>query len=1084
VTFVTKLNSTGSAILFSTLFSGSTSTQASAIALSSANSKEVYVTGTSYDTDLPTTPGAFQISIVPPPPFTQPSHVFVTKFDVATPSAAVCVDQNSLFFHTSVNTDSYPNTLNLTNCGNATLTISHIAISGLFKETDNCQSIAPGSACAIKVIFHPTARGSFTGTLTISDNAPIQPLKIPLQGQGVAPVVQLYTTLLQLDDQLVGRTGLPSAIFVSNVGDDLLNISSVSLTGKDFSADTTNCTAPVQPQSLCLIFVTFHPVAAGVRTGEVIINDNALDTPQGVGLQAKGLTVYPLPGISGVNPNAVHQNVANQTISVYGSGFFAASRIRINGIQIATTYNGEANLAATIPLNFLKNLGDLKIDVFTPAPGGGLSNSNDVLIYQNLPLSVNDLIFEPFTRRIYASVSPNATSNPNTIVSIDPKLETIGNYIPIGNGPDRLGLSDDGKFLYVGLDADHAVQQFNTTSATLGSLVPLPNDPSYGNNLTAREIHVVPGQSQEYVVSLSQYGYPAGVSFVSKGTQLSTLLRFTNQNVGVDSICFLSDPTKFYGSNGYQLLQFGIKNNSSLQVNSSSPALSELSPQFVCDAKYLYGYSGLIYDPLANQPVGIYHFAPGAFGLSVLPDSSVGQTYILTYGGTTGFSVFNQKTFAQVGSITLPPNTFEPYRLIRWGRDGFAFLNFNFSGGGNDIILLRSGLAQPSSGPNPKPKIKEVEPQVRENNGNFQLTVEGSDFVPGAVVRWNNSDRTTIFQSNNVLIADIPNSDLANGGVADITVFNPPKGGGLSNEMDYHIPEEALLSIAIAPANPAILKGAKQQFTATGFYSDGTTRDLTSTLKWTSTATKVAPITSSGLATGHSTGTSTIESTSGKVSTSTELTVYVGDFAQQVSNNSLTVVTGQSVSTVVKVRPLSGFSADVTLSVSGLPAGATASFSPSATVSHASGSATLTISTTKATALGSFTLTLTGAVGSLYHATQISLGVNSSPGNFSVVSSPNPINWYTGTDGTGASISINPTGGFAGDVSFTLGGLPPGVEASFTPTNILQGGIGSLNLFMLAGSNATPGTYSFVITGTSGALVNSVTVGLNIVHYP
>ena len=118
------------------------------------------------------------------------------------------------------------------------------------------------------------------------------------------------------------------------------------------------------------------------------------------------------------------------------------------------------------------------------------------------------------------------------------------------------------------------------------------------------------------------------------------------------------------------------------------------------------------------------------------------------------------------------------------------------------------------------------------------------------------------------------------------------------------------------------------------------------------------------------------------------------------------MVAGQAVSLTVTVTPVYGFGADVTLDVAGLPAGATPSFSPSATIAHGSGFVTLTISTTKATTLGSFTLTLTGAAGSLSHAAQLSLGVNSSPGNFNTVISPNPITWSAGTDGIGASITI------------------------------------------------------------------------------
>ena len=82
-----------------------------------------------------------------------------------------------------------------------------------------------------------------------------------------------------------------------------------------------------------------------------------------------------------------------------------------------------------------------------------------------------------------------------------------------------------------------------------------------------------------------------------------------------------------------------------------------------------------------------------------------------------------------------------------------------------------------------------------------------------------------------------------------------------------------LQSIAVTPANPSIVKGLSQQFTATGTYSDSTTQNLTSQVTWASGTTATATIASGGLATGAGVGTSTINATSGSVVGSTVLTV-------------------------------------------------------------------------------------------------------------------------------------------------------------------------------------------------------------------
>ena len=83
-----------------------------------------------------------------------------------------------------------------------------------------------------------------------------------------------------------------------------------------------------------------------------------------------------------------------------------------------------------------------------------------------------------------------------------------------------------------------------------------------------------------------------------------------------------------------------------------------------------------------------------------------------------------------------------------------------------------------------------------------------------------------------------------------------------------------LSSIAVTPANPSIPVGITQQFTATGTYSDGTSRDITAQVIWSSSNTSIATVNSSGLATAVAAGTgTTITATSGKISGSTTLTV-------------------------------------------------------------------------------------------------------------------------------------------------------------------------------------------------------------------
>jgi 6-phosphogluconolactonase (cycloisomerase 2 family) len=83
-----------------------------------------------------------------------------------------------------------------------------------------------------------------------------------------------------------------------------------------------------------------------------------------------------------------------------------------------------------------------------------------------------------------------------------------------------------------------------------------------------------------------------------------------------------------------------------------------------------------------------------------------------------------------------------------------------------------------------------------------------------------------------------------------------------------------LTGVAVTPASASIAAGATQQFTATGMYSDNSTKDLTSSATWASSSTSVATIAASGLATAVATGSSNITATAaGKTSAPATLTV-------------------------------------------------------------------------------------------------------------------------------------------------------------------------------------------------------------------
>ena len=95
---------------------------------------------------------------------------------------------------------------------------------------------------------------------------------------------------------------------------------------------------------------------------------------------------------------------------------------------------------------------------------------------------------------------------------------------------------------------------------------------------------------------------------------------------------------------------------------------------------------------------------------------------------------------------------------------------------------------------------------------------------------------------------------------------------GETDTAELTVTDAVLDSIVVTPATASIPAGTTQQFTAVGYYNNGTSLDISATASWVSSATTVATV-DAGLASGVAAGTSTITATLAGVSGSAELTV-------------------------------------------------------------------------------------------------------------------------------------------------------------------------------------------------------------------
>ena len=112
----------------------------------------------------------------------------VTESVTAQPAVpVVSLSSSSLTFPAQiVGISSSAQTVKLTNTGYASLAISSISAGGDFSQTNTCgTTVSAGANCTISVTFKPTATGTWTGTVSIWDNAAGSPQSVALSGTGV-----------------------------------------------------------------------------------------------------------------------------------------------------------------------------------------------------------------------------------------------------------------------------------------------------------------------------------------------------------------------------------------------------------------------------------------------------------------------------------------------------------------------------------------------------------------------------------------------------------------------------------------------------------------------------------------------------------------------------------------------------------------------------------------------------------------------------------------------------------------------------------------------------------------------------------
>ncbi len=220
-----------------------------------------------------------------------------------------------VFSNQLVTTTSTVQSVTITNCGSAALTISSVTVTGFatndFLVTQTCTNgpLAPGGTCAINVAFAPLAGGTRSATLVIADDAAGSPTTLSLTGIGTAllPAICFSSSSVDFGSVGVGLTGSVQSVTITNCGTAALVISNLTLTGAnpgDFITNSISCTSTssIATGATCVVTMQFAPTAGGSRSASLGFVDNISGSPQLLPLIGNGALSQPDAAI-GKTPN-------------------------------------------------------------------------------------------------------------------------------------------------------------------------------------------------------------------------------------------------------------------------------------------------------------------------------------------------------------------------------------------------------------------------------------------------------------------------------------------------------------------------------------------------------------------------------------------------------------------------------------------------------------------------------------------------------------------------------------------------------------------------------------------------------------
>lgn len=693
-----------------------------------------------------------------------------------------------------LNSPSYPAAIYVSNVTISDVSITGMAVSGTnatdfaFYGSPCLFTISGGQSCQMQMTFTPSGMGDRTANLVISVQGQTTPVTIPLDGTGGNPLPNI--TSLSPPSAYIGGP----AVTLTIAGTGFMSGSIAYL--NNFALTTT--------------FVSSTKISAFVPSSDLtsnFTNSVSVTNPPPGGGSSVGFTFNIIaldPTLSYTAPGSVVAGSAPTPIILNGQNFMNGATVLVNGASLPATYLSSQQLQIQPTAAQIATPNLVQLAVRNPSPG---STSPSIYFNVSFPASVavlnlpaNDLVWDPFAQRIYASLPSTYGPSGNTIAVINPATGAINGYHFAGSEPGKLALSSDSQYLYVGLNGNGSVQRLLLPKFTADINVNLSTS-QFGGLYVANDLAVSPADPHTYAVALGFSGCCG--SGPLEFFRDSTLLANSVSSPSFANIAFVSAST-LYGYSSNALSQVAVSSTGGTYVKQWNGLLEGNEIRY--DSGLVYSSGGQAFNPSTGLLVGTYDVTAGCCNSasSVLPDSAINRVFAVGdsqfFNNNNGFTnsnfavtSYNLSTFTPIGIANLSQfNNVTNAAYIRWGSSGLAFLLASncCNSPASQLVLLQSPMMLLTSGgkSNPVPLLSSLTPSsATHGRGNLAITIQGSSFFPGSQVSWNGTSLYADYLSATQLTLYVPAAQFAAAGTANVVVKNPAPGGGTSTPLTFTI---------------------------------------------------------------------------------------------------------------------------------------------------------------------------------------------------------------------------------------------------------------------------------------------------------